>query len=168
MRALVGLGANLGDPPAQLADALVRLAGLGIPSLRRSGLYLSAPVGPPQPDFVNAAVELETNLSPTALLSALLSVEVALGRTRTTRWGPRLVDLDLLLCEEQTCDAPGLTLPHARLAERAFVLIPLAEIAPAARHPTLGRTVAELLAALPPDALASVRRLDIAWPAALA
>lgn len=131
-RAFVGLGSNLDDPAAQIARALGELD--SIPAtrlLQRSSLYRSAPWGMlDQPAFVNAVAELETRLSPRALLQALLSIEQVHGRERGgERWGPRTLDLDLLAYADLCSDEPGLVIPHPRLAQRAFVLMPLAEIA---------------------------------------
>lgn len=131
-RAFIGLGSNLDDPPAQLARAQDELDSIpGTRLLRRSSLYRSAPWGVvEQPVFVNAVVEIETRLSPRALLHALLSIEQAHGRDRAVeRWGPRTLDLDLLAYADLRIDEPGLVVPHPRLAQRAFVLMPLAEIA---------------------------------------
>ncbi|HET7345718.1 MAG TPA: 2-amino-4-hydroxy-6-hydroxymethyldihydropteridine diphosphokinase, partial [Acidobacteriaceae bacterium] len=128
------------------------------------------PVGnPDQPAFVNAAVQLETDLEPELLLAFLLEVERRYGRDRQvdTPKGPRTLDLDLLLVDGVVLQTEGLTLPHPRLAERRFVLQPLAEIAPHVRHPVLGATVAELLAALPdagPNRVEAVRRLGRGQP----
>ncbi len=115
-----------------------------------SGLYRTAPVGGPpgQPDYLNAALALHTDLAPQALLAALLDIEARAGRVRAERWGPRVLDLDLIAHGDLVLDAPGLTLPHPRAFERAFVLAPLADIAPDWRHPTLGRSVREALARL--------------------
>lgn len=147
-RAWVGLGGNVGDARARLHDAFDALA--RIPStrlLRRSRLYRTPPWGiADQPDFINAVAELETRLAPRALLDALLSIERANGRRRgTERWGPRTLDLDLLVYGDLRCEGPGLALPHPRLGERAFVLMPLAEIAADLRIPGSG-TASELLA----------------------
>jgi 2-amino-4-hydroxy-6-hydroxymethyldihydropteridine diphosphokinase len=131
--AYIGLGSNLADPRAQIERALHALATLADTRLVRvSRLYRSAPWGlAAQPDFVNAAAALETNLSPHALLAALLAIERAAGRERGgVRYGPRVIDLDLLVHGEWLLDEPGLHLPHPRLHERAFVLVPLVEIAP--------------------------------------
>ncbi len=145
----VGLGANLGDPERTLAAAVEDLARLEGVSLRRaSSLWASAPVGPPQPEFRNAAVTLETRRTPESLLAALLEVERAHGRVRAERWGPRLLDLDILLWGDRVVDVPGLHIPHPELHRRRFALEPLAELAPEARHPVLQKTVAELLTAV--------------------
>jgi 2-amino-4-hydroxy-6-hydroxymethyldihydropteridine diphosphokinase len=117
--------------------------------LARSRWYRSAPVGPPQPDYVNGCALLVVALEPDALLERLLATERRFGRVRGERWGPRRLDLDLLLVEDQRLDTPRLTLPHPRLRERAFVLVPLAEIAPGWIDPVSGQSVAELAAALP-------------------
>ena len=131
-RAFIGLGSNLDDPAAQITRALGELD--SIPAsrlLQRSSLYRSAPWGVvDQPAFVNAVAEVETGLSPRALLQALLSIEQAHGRDRGgERWGPRTLDLDLLAYAGLCIDEPGLVVPHPHLAQRAFVLLPLAEIA---------------------------------------
>lgn len=149
--AAIALGSNLSrdgrSPSEQLEEAIGRMASLGsvsaVSSFRRT-----APVGfVEQPDFVNAAVLLETALGPEELMGALLKIETAMGRRRDNvpGKGPRVIDLDLLLYNSRIIDAPGLTLPHPAMAERRFVLEPLAEIAPTLIHPVLQRTIAELL-----------------------
>jgi 2-amino-4-hydroxy-6-hydroxymethyldihydropteridine diphosphokinase len=144
----VGLGSNLGDSRAILGQAVQALGGLpGCEVLARSADYQTPPWGPvPQPDYVNAAVRLRTRLTAPDLLEALLATERAFGRIRPgERWGPRTLDLDLLLHGETACHTPRLQLPHPRIAERAFVLLPLADIDPALEIPGQG-TVASLLA----------------------
>jgi len=133
VRAYVGLGANLGDREATLRRALELLgARPGVDVVAVSSFRETDPVGYlDQPPFVNAAAALETQLTPRELLNALLAVERELGRTRDgPRFGPRTIDLDLRVYEDETLDEPGLVLPHPRLHERRFVLEPLAEIAP--------------------------------------
>jgi len=130
--AYVGLGANIGDPEAQLGAALASLDQLTTTRvLARSRLYRSPPWGvTDQPPFLNAVAALTTALSARELLDALLAIERAAGRERRERWGPRVLDLDLLLHGDAELDQPGLRLPHPQLHRRAFVLVPLAEIAP--------------------------------------
>ncbi len=149
-RAYVGLGSNLGDRRATFERALELLgARQGIDVVAVSSFRETDPVGyVDQPRFLNAAVAIETSLRPDALLGALLGVEQELGRTREgPRYGPRTIDLDLLLMESVTVADPGLTLPHPRLHERAFALAPLAELDPALVVPGHG-SVSELLARL--------------------
>ena len=148
-QAVIGLGANLGEPVAQLRAAIEAIAQLPETSIVRvSSLYRTAPVGhAAQPDFVNAAVAVETALEPRALLAALLAIEAAAGRERTFKDAPRTLDLDILLYGDRTIDEPGLAVPHPRLYERAFALAPLVEIEPEAVVPGRGRA-ADLLAAL--------------------
>ena len=148
-RAVIGLGANLGEPAAQLRAAIAAIARLsGTRILKASSLYRTAPVGyAAQPAFVNAAVAIETTLAPRALLDALLAIERSAGRERTFKDAPRTLDLDILLYGDRTIDEPGLAVPHPRLYERAFALAPLVEIEPEAVVPGRGRA-ADLLAAL--------------------
>jgi 2-amino-4-hydroxy-6-hydroxymethyldihydropteridine diphosphokinase len=148
--AYVGLGANLGDREATIRRAVELLAErVGIEVLAVSALRETDPVGlEDQPRFMNGAAVLETTLSPRALLETLLEVERVLGRTRDgPRFGPRAIDLDLLLYDDETVDEPGLTVPHPRLHERRFALEPLAELDPALAIPGRGR-VLDLLARL--------------------
>lgn len=138
----VALGSNLDDPPAQVARAFSALEGLtGSRLVLRSSLYRSPPFGPVrQPEFVNAVAGMLTTLEPAHMLAALKTLERALGReTPVVRWGPRRIDLDLLVHGTSRIDDPDLKVPHAGLPERAFVLVPLAEIAPALDVPGLGR-----------------------------
>lgn len=146
--AYIALGSNLGDRAATLHAALERLGALG--TVEAVSPFLETdPVGyTEQPRFLNAAARLRTTLSPEDVLRGLLGIEAALGRVRTLRWGPRTIDLDLLLYDDMVLHDPGLSLPHPRLHERRFVLEPLAAIAPDAVHPLLHRAVRELLADL--------------------
>jgi len=141
VRAFVALGSNLNDPPAQVRSGARALGQLPDTRLRRcSSLYHTAPIGMTgQPDFINAVCEIETTLPAATLMQALLGIEQAHGRKRDQPGGPRTLDLDLLLYGEMACAEPGLTLPHPRLHERAFVLYPLQEIAPAIEIPGRGR-----------------------------
>jgi 2-amino-4-hydroxy-6-hydroxymethyldihydropteridine diphosphokinase len=145
----LSLGANLGDPEAQLRSALRHLAEVLGP-LEVASLYRTAPVGPatapPQPDFLNTAATGATELGPEQLLAVAKSLELAAGRSPGPRFGPRPLDVDLVLYGQRVSSSPELTLPHPGLAHRRFVLVPLAEIAPDWRVPSEGKTVAELLA----------------------
>jgi 2-amino-4-hydroxy-6-hydroxymethyldihydropteridine diphosphokinase len=128
-RAYVALGSNLGDRLATLQAAVDLLDGTdGVRVLRSSRVFETAPVGPPQPDFLNAVIEVETALEPRGLLEAATAVEQHLGRERLERWGPRTLDVDLLTFDDLTVDEPDLQIPHPRMHERAFVLVPLGEL----------------------------------------
>jgi 2-amino-4-hydroxy-6-hydroxymethyldihydropteridine diphosphokinase len=139
--AYIGLGSNLGD-----RESLIRRAAELIGATRLSTIHETEPWGyENQPAFLNAVAELETNLDPRALLDHLLDVERRLGRERVgPRWGPRTIDLDLLLYGDRAIDEPGLIVPHPRLLERAFVLVPLAELIPAQKIPGNGTVRAAL------------------------
>lgn len=146
-RVWIGLGSNLDDPAGQVRAGLTALAALPDSRPGRvSELFRSAPVGvTDQPDFCNAVAGLDTDLEPLALLEALQTIERAAGRRRTRRWGPRTLDLDVLLYSDRRIDLPTLTVPHPRLAERGFVLVPLASVAPDLQIP--GKGAAATLAA---------------------
>ncbi len=164
----IALGSNLpsssGDRLATLAAAVERLAAVpGVAVAALSWAYETDPIPPGQPTYLNAAAELTTSLAPQALLEAAQSVERSLGRNRMqeTRWGPRTIDIDLLLDGESLIESPGLTVPHPRLSERAFVLVPLAEIAALVHDPRTGisvRSLLERLHANDPAAGNAVRR----------
>ncbi|MGA2907080.1 MAG: 2-amino-4-hydroxy-6-hydroxymethyldihydropteridine diphosphokinase [Terracidiphilus sp.] len=168
----IALGANLpspaGPPDATLAAAVEHIRSLGRVAAR-SSLYSTEPVGPAdQPRFLNAVIALETDLAPRTLLDDLLFIERFFGRdrSRSVPNGPRTIDLDILLYGDLVLTEPGLEIPHPRLGERAFVLVPLAEIAPDLRVPPSGLTAAQLLADLDPraDAGAAVPVKSHHWP----
>lgn len=144
--AAIALGSNIGDSLITLESALERLArSPGIALKARSSWYRTKAVGPPQPDFINGCAVLTVTLTPQALLQTLLDIEASFGRIRRERWGPRTLDLDLLLFDDQILNTPNLQLPHPYMGERAFVLVPLAEIAPNWRDPRSGKSIAELV-----------------------
>jgi 2-amino-4-hydroxy-6-hydroxymethyldihydropteridine diphosphokinase len=151
---LIGLGANLsstaGPPRATLEAALVRLNTAGVKVVARSRWYHTAPVPvSDQPWFVNGVARVETVLDPAALLDVLRETELAFGRQRTVPNAARTLDLDILDYDGRVEAGTELTLPHPRMQDRAFVLLPLADVAPGWRHPVLGRTVEALISALP-------------------
>lgn len=148
MTAYIAMGANVGDRRGNISDALKRLGETeGVSVIRVSELIEAAAVGGPEgaPAFLNGAAEVRATLGPEALLSRLLEIERQLGRERREKWGPRTIDLDLLLYGDQVIDQPGLTVPHPLMHERAFVLRPLAQIAPEVLHPLLKLTIQQLL-----------------------
>lgn len=152
--AYVALGSNLGDRDAHLQFAVLALADLdGVEPTMCSPVYETDPMGPAnQPAYLNAVVALETSRTPAALLEAMLDIEERAGRFRqldTPRWSSRSLDLDLLLFGDRSLDEPNLKIPHPGLAERAFVLVPLADLAPGLVHPVRGETVSSLLRSVP-------------------
>lgn len=148
MRAFVGLGANVGDRLGNLRRAVRALrAREGIDVLATSGAYETDPIGPGQPDFLNAVAEIETDRAAEELLRIFREIETELGRVQRERWGPREIDLDLLVYGELQLDTDELVVPHPQIATRAFVLVPLVEIAPALEIPGVG-PVSALLARL--------------------
>lgn len=147
MKTLVALGGNVGEVDRAFRRAVRRLRRAdGISVLRCSNVYRTKAVGPVQPDYLNAAVLLDVGISLVGLLDLCQRLEAEAGRSRRreTRWGPRPLDLDLLMAEHRVCRGPRLVLPHPRLCERAFALIPAAELAPDWVHPDSGRTLEDL------------------------
>lgn len=142
--AYLALGSNLGDRLETLRRAVDLLsARAGVEVVRSSRVYETDPVGPPQPGYLNAVLEVRTELEPRGLLEACQAVEAELGRVRDERWGPRTLDVDVLTYDERTVDEPDLTIPHPRMHERGFVLIPLRELEPEPMLPG-GRSLADL------------------------
>ena len=150
MKAFVGLGSNLGDRETHIRRALDELARVpGTRVTRASSLYDSEPVGEiEQPNFLNAVAQIDTELTARQLLWTLLLIERRLGRVRSARWGPRTIDLDLLVFGELVVDEPDLQVPHPELALRSFVLVPLVEIDPQLVHPATGHTMLHHLSLL--------------------
>ncbi|MCB1798229.1 MAG: 2-amino-4-hydroxy-6-hydroxymethyldihydropteridine diphosphokinase [Gammaproteobacteria bacterium] len=157
----IGLGSNLDDPVRQVGDALLEMRQIpGSRLVRHSRLYRSTPIGPQdQPDYVNAAAMLETALGPFELLDALQQIEKRHRRERSVRWGPRTLDLDLLLYADRRIDSPRLQVPHPQMHRRAFVLVPLHEIAPQLTVPGQG-ALAVLLADVDMQGLRAVGEVD--------
>lgn len=135
-KAFVGLGSNLGDRAANLRSAVNALAAHGVAVLAASSVYETDPIGPEQPDFLNAAVQVDTDLDPAALVALLKRTEAELGREGSERWGPRLIDLDLLLQGEEMVDQPHVRVPHPELTNRAFAMVPILEIDPDVELPS--------------------------------
>lgn len=145
-RSAIALGSNLGDSLRIVQDALKILAEApGVTLQAQSNWYQTAPVGPPQPDYINGCALLEVQLTPQELLETLQNIEAQFGRLRQERWGPRTLDLDFLLFDDLILETPTLQLPHPRMTERAFVLVPLAEIAPDWIEPVSGKAIAQLV-----------------------
>jgi 2-amino-4-hydroxy-6-hydroxymethyldihydropteridine diphosphokinase len=146
--AYLGFGSNLGDREANINRALVELVRAGACALRRvSAMYETRPVGyEAQADFLNLAAEVETDLRPHELFAVVKEVEKKVGRKKTFRWGPRAIDIDILLYGDERVTEDNLEIPHPEMHRRAFVLVPLTEIAPEARHPVLRLTVAQMSA----------------------
>jgi len=145
-KVFLSIGSNIGDRGKHLQNALVSFEQWGIKVIRSSSIYETEPVGNKnQPMFLNMVVQVETDKSAGDLLTVLMSIERSEGRERRERLGPRTLDLDILFYDDQVMDVTGLVIPHPRIAERLFVLVPLAEIAPDLLHPVLKKPVKELL-----------------------
>lgn len=130
MKVYVGLGSNVGDRLENLKRAVASMRSRGLNVLATSSVYETDPVGPPQPDFLNAAVEIESDLEAGEIVALLKEIEAANGRQKTERWGPREIDLDLLLLDGQVISEGGITVPHPELTNRPFVLVPVLELDP--------------------------------------
>ncbi|WP_427159295.1 2-amino-4-hydroxy-6-hydroxymethyldihydropteridine diphosphokinase [Aliinostoc sp. HNIBRCY26] len=145
-KSAISLGSNIGDSLTNLAAAIAELVTIaGIELIAQSSWYRTKAVGPPQPDYINGCIILQLTMTPQQLIETLLATEQKFGRVRQERWGPRSLDLDILLYDDLIINAPNLQIPHPRMHERAFVLVPLAEIAPDWLEPVSGLTVAELV-----------------------
>jgi 2-amino-4-hydroxy-6-hydroxymethyldihydropteridine diphosphokinase len=162
-RIYLSLGSNLGDRVAKLRAAIDRLAAPDLRILRVSKVYETEPVDvADQPWFLNLVVEAETDLFPLQLLSRVGRIERALGRVRTSAKGPRTIDIDILLYANAVVHSPKLDIPHPRMAERRFVLMPMVNLAPDLRHPLSHRSMRELLEAAPAAAIRHTE-LDLSW-----
>jgi 2-amino-4-hydroxy-6-hydroxymethyldihydropteridine diphosphokinase len=157
----IGIGSNLGDPFEACRTAIARIAGIRETKLlRSSSLYKTKPVGPQdQPSFINAVAEVRTTLAPRQLLHALQEIEKQMGRVEAIRWGPRIVDLDILFYGQKIVQEEGLVIPHPELHRRAFVLVPLCELASYMIHPTFGVSIRGLM-----DRLADLCGVEIYSP----
>ena len=148
-RAYIGIGSNLGDRKANTREAVERVSKLPATRIvRASSLYESEPLGDAKTWFVNSVIEIESEFAPEELLKRLKAIEKAMGRKRVTgkRWGSRVIDLDILLCDQEIVEKRSLHIPHREMHKRRFVLLPLAELAPHVVHPQLGQSVSALLA----------------------
>ena len=149
MPAAIALGSNIGESQKILSAAIEVIDSAAHTTVvARSHFYKTAAVGPPQPDYINACITIKTKRSPQQLLRYLLAIEQQFGRVRKERWGPGSLDLDLLLYNSHIVDIPGLPIPHPRLHERLFVLVPLTDVAPKWPHPIFQITIEECLAKL--------------------
>ena len=157
----LSLGSNVGDREANLVRAIDELASRGARILRQSSFYETEPLEiRDQAWFLNCAVEAETELDPRQLLETLLEIEIEMGRRRSIKYGPRNIDIDILLFGASVVNARDLVIPHPRMAERRFVLVPMSEIAPDARHPVLGKTMKELLKATADESVVRLWRRE--------
>lgn len=172
-RAFIGIGTNLGDRIANYHEALERIGKLRQTRIvRQSSIYETDPVGDVIGPFLNGAIEVETEYSADALMNQLLSIERAMGRKRVrmpkgaarVKYKPRIIDLDLLFFNNDMIDTPKLTVPHPRIQERRFVLVPMSELAPALIHPRLNATISELLAGLKSPQRVVLMRADLLRP----
>ena len=143
----IGLGSNLGNREENLVSAISRIDAYDeLCIISKSGFHETKPVGgPPQPDYVNCVIELETEIEPQTLLGMFKKIEIELGRKSGVRWGPRIIDLDILLYGDRVVNDHNLKIPHERMHERIFVLEPLCEISPDITHPVLRKNISELL-----------------------
>ncbi len=158
--AYLSLGSNLNDPHNQIKSAIKEINNLSnVTLVKQSSLYQTPPIGPKQPDFINAALKIKTSLSPHELLSAMQTIEQAHHRVREIHWGPRTLDIDVLLYENLSINSEKLTIPHPFMDQRAFVLIPLLEIAPELTTTQHG-VLAEILQKLPAEDKYNIRKID--------
>ncbi len=143
----IGLGSNIGDRERNIVNAITRIdACKEICIKNKSGFYNTKPIGgPPQPDYVNCVIELETEIEPQRMLGEFKEIELELGRRPGVRWGPRIIDIDILLYGNRIINDHNIKIPHERMHERTFVLEPLCEISPDFEHPVLRKTICELL-----------------------